>query len=99
MLMSSLTADDPARGKVGGGVCTGLSLFQNPRPLEFRAEPMLNAPNSPLVEKLSSRLILPSGSSSGTPSSGPSNPGTAGKRLGDDCVVADGRSKSSASRT
>jgi hypothetical protein len=28
ILISSLIADDPARGKEGGGVCAGLSWFQ-----------------------------------------------------------------------
>lgn len=99
MLTSSLIADDPARGNEGGGgVCAGASRCQKSLPLVFLEAPMLNAPNKPLVVELSMLMPL-SLSSSGTPSSGPSNPGTAGNNVGDDCAVTEGRSKSSLSRT
>jgi hypothetical protein len=55
-----------------------------------------NVPNRPLTVE-PSRLMLPSLSSSGTPSSGPSKSDTLGRRLGDDCAVREG--PSSASRT
>lgn len=84
MLISSLTAEDPARGNDGGGVWAGVSRCQKPRPLLFLGCP--NAANRPFVVELS-RLMPLSLSSSGTPSSGPSKPGTVGKRFGDDCAV------------
>jgi hypothetical protein len=69
-------------------VCAGLSgRFQNPLPPPLFLSPPLNAANSPrCVEE--SRLIPLSLPSSGTPSSGPSRPATAGSRLGEDCVVS-----------
>jgi hypothetical protein len=98
MLMSSLTADDSARGKAGGGGVWVPRWFQKSVPTELRpfecSDP--NVPNKPLVVE-PSRLMLPSLSSSGTPSNGPSRSETEGNRLGDDCAVPEG--PSSASRT
>jgi len=99
--MSSLTADDSARGNVGGGGVWVAREFQKslliePRPLEWR-DP--NAPNKPLALEPSRLMLLSlsSSGSSGTPPSGPSRSGAEGSRLGDDCAVTEG--PSSASRT
>lgn len=97
MLTSSLKTDDAAPGNDGGGVCARLPSFQKPRPLELRIAPKLKAAKMPRVEVLS-RLMLLSLPSSGTPSKGPSRPGTVGSRDGEDCAVIEGRS-SSFSRT
>lgn len=99
ILISSLTADDSARGNEGGGGvcvarCCQKSLLMELRFVEC-SEP--NAPNRPFVVVEPSRLMLPSLSSSGTPSRGPSRSETEGSRLGDDWAVAEG--PSSASRT
>lgn len=84
IFMSSLIADDSARGNDGGGGVCARRRFQKSVPAELRpvfSEP--NVPNKPLVAE-PSKLMLPSLSSSGTPSSGPSKPGTVGRRLGED---------------
>ena len=100
MLISSLIAEDSARGKLGGGGVWAKRWFQKPWLIELRFvfnEP--KAPNSPLVVELS-RLMLISLSSSGTPSRGPSSPGTVGRRPGEECAVPEGRSISTSfSRT
>ncbi len=84
IVMSSLIAEDSAwQNEGGGGVCAR-RWFQKSVPVEVRPvfrEPKV--PNKPLVVD-PSRLMLPSLSSSSTPSSGPSRPGTVGRRLGDD---------------
>ena len=100
MLMSSLIADDSPRWNDGGGGVCAARWFQKPLLTELRPVFRLpSAPKSPLVVE-PSRLILLSLPSSGTPSSGPSSPGTVGSRLGDDCAVTDVRSVStSLSRT
>lgn len=86
MLMSSLMAEEPARGNEGGGgVCAGASLCQNPLPLLFRGNP--KAANKPLAVDPPSILMPLSLPSSGTPSSGPSKSGTVGIKLGDDWAV------------
>jgi hypothetical protein len=96
MLMSSLTAEDSARGKLGGGGVWVAREFQKSLLIEPRLvvckEP--NAPNNPLTVD-PSRLMLPSLSSSGTPSRGPSRSETEGSRLGDDCAVTEGPSSAS----
>jgi hypothetical protein len=95
MLISSLMADDPARGNVGGGgVWAGGSRCQKPRPLPFMDLGGPKAANNPFVDA-PSKLITLSVSSSGTPSSAPSSPGTVGNRDGDDCAVREGSSDGS----
>lgn len=83
MFISSLTADSVRGTDGGGGVCASL-WFQKSVPIELR--PVFNepkVPNKPLVVE-PSRLMLPSLSSSGTPSSRLSRPGTVGRRFGED---------------
>jgi hypothetical protein len=97
MLISSLMADDPARGNVGGGgVWAGGSRCQKPRPLPFMALGGPNAANNPFVDA-PSKLMTLSVSSSGTPSSAPSSSGTVGNSDGDDCAVREGSREGSAS--
>jgi hypothetical protein len=85
MFMSSLiAAEDSARLNDGGGGVCARRWFQKSVPIELR--PVFNdpnVPNNPLVVE-PSRLMLLSLSSSGTPSNGPSKPGTVGRRLGED---------------
>lgn len=93
MFMSSLIADDSARGKDGGGVC---AAREPQKPLLTELRPLCRLPKAPKspLDVDPSRLMLLSLPSSGTPSRGPSRPGTVGSKLGDDCAVPEGRSRS-----